>query len=251
VTFFPEGWHPAADELNGKTILITGAGDGIGKAVALACARHGAEVLLLGRTEKKLEAVYDTIMTEELVTPGIIPCDLSQVSHDALCELGQELGSSIDKLDGLVHNASILGDRKSMAQTSVATWNQVMQVNVNAPFMLTQVMLPLLHAAPEASVVFTSSGVGRKGRAFWGAYATSKFATEGMMQVLADELTNTTKIRVNSLNPGAINTAMRRMAYPAEPPTTNPDPEALMSAWLYLMSNDSAALNGQALSVQS
>ena len=178
------------------------------------------------------------------MTPGIIPCDLSQVSHDALCELGQELGSSIDKLDGLVHNASILGDRKSMAQTSVATWNQVMQVNVNAPFMLTQVMLPLLHAAPEASVVFTSSGVGRKGRAFWGAYATSKFATEGMMQVLADELTNTTKIRVNSLNPGAINTAMRRMAYPAEPPTTNPDPEALVSAWLYLMSDDSAALNG-------
>lgn len=251
MTFVPEGWHPAADELNGKTILITGAGDGIGKAVALACARHGAEVLLLGRTEKKLEAVYDTIMTEELATPGIIPCDLNQVSHDALCELGRELGSSINKLDGLVHNASILGDRKSMAQTSVATWNQVMQVNVNAPFMLTQVMLPLLDAAPEASVVFTSSGVGRKGRAFWGAYATSKFATEGMMQVLADELTNTTKIRVNSLNPGAINTAMRRMAYPAEPPASNPDPDALVSAWLYLMSNDSAALNGQALSVQS
>lgn len=251
MTFVPEGWHPAADELNGKTILITGAGDGIGKAVALACARHGAEVLLLGRTEKKLEAVYDTIMTEELATPGIIPCDLNEVSHDALCELGRELGSSINKLDGLVHNASILGDRKSMAQTSVATWNQVMQVNVNAPFMLTQVMLPLLDAAPEASVVFTSSGVGRKGRAFWGAYATSKFATEGMMQVLADELTNTTKIRVNSLNPGAINTAMRRMAYPAEPPTSNPDPDTLVSAWLYLMSNDSAALNGQALSVQS
>lgn len=251
MTFVPEGWHPAADELNGKTILITGAGDGIGKAVALACARHGAEVLLLGRTEKKLEAVYDTIMTEELATPGIIPCDLNEVSHDALCELGRELGNSINKLDGLVHNASILGDRKSMAQTSVATWNQVMQVNVNAPFMLTQVMLPLLDAAPEASVVFTSSGVGRKGRAFWGAYATSKFATEGMMQVLADELTNTTKIRVNSLNPGAINTAMRRMAYPAEPPTSNPDPDTLVSAWLYLMSNDSAALNGQALSVQS
>ena len=251
MTFVPDDWHPAADELNGKTILITGAGDGIGKAVALACARHGAEVLLLGRTEKKLEAVYDTIMTEELATPGIIPCDLNEVSHDALCELGRELGSSINKLDGLVHNASILGDRKSMAQTSVATWNQVMQVNVNAPFMLTQVMLPLLDAAPEASVVFTSSGVGRKGRAFWGAYATSKFATEGMMQVLADELTNTTKIRVNSLNPGAINTAMRRMAYPAEPPTSNPDPDALVSAWLYLMSNDSAALNGQALSVQS
>jgi NAD(P)-dependent dehydrogenase (short-subunit alcohol dehydrogenase family) len=116
--------------------------------------------------------------------------------------------------------------------------------------MLTQVLLPLLDQAPQASIVFTSSGVGRKGRAYWGAYAVSKFATEGMMQVLADELSETTRIRVNSLNPGAVNTAMRRAAYPGERPDNNPSPEALMAIWIWLMSNASVGINGKALNAQ-
>ena len=251
MTFLPDQWLPQADALAGKTILVTGAGDGIGKAAALSFAQHGAEVLLLGRTEAKLEAVYDTIVAEGGVEPGIIPTDLAKAGHDDLIALAGELASEIPKLDGLLHNASILGDRKPLAQTSAALWHQVMQVNVNATFMLTQALLPMLEQAPLASVVFTSSGVGRRGRAFWGAYAVSKFATEGLMQVLADELGAISNIRVNSLNPGAVNTTMRRTAYPAEPPTTNPDPEALMQHWLYLMSDDSKDINGQALSVQS
>lgn len=250
MTFVPDDWTPSSDELSGKTLLVTGAGDGIGRAAALAFAAHGAEVLLLGRTEAKLEAVYDQIVASGGVTPGIIPTDLAEVSHDALCALADELGQSLGKLDGLLHNASLLGDRKPIAQTSAAQWHKVMQVNVNAGFMLTQTLLPLLEQAPSASVVFTSSGVGRQGRAYWGAYAVSKFATEGLMQVLADELNGTTNIRVNSLNPGAVNTAMRRTAYPAEHPETNPSPEALMRAWVYLMSDASRALNGQALSAQ-
>ena len=251
MTFLPDQWLTQADALAGKTILVTGAGDGIGKAAALSFAQHGAEVLLLGRTEAKLEAVYDTIVAEGGVEPGIIPTDLAKAGHEDLIALAGELSSSIPKLDGLLHNASILGDRKPLAQTSAALWHQVMQVNVNATFMLTQALLPMLEQAPLASVVFTSSGVGRRGRAFWGAYAVSKFATEGLMQVLADELGAISNIRVNSLNPGAVNTTMRRTAYPAEPPTTNPDPEALMQHWLYLMSDDSKDINGQALSVQS
>lgn len=251
MTFLPDQWLPQADALAGKTILVTGAGDGIGKAAALSFAQHGAEVLLLGRTEAKLEAVYDTIVVEGGVEPGIIPTDLAKAGHDDLTALAGELSSAIPKLDGLLHNASILGDRKPLAQTSAALWHQVMQVNVNATFMLTQALLPMLEQAPLASVVFTSSGVGRRGRAFWGGYAVSKFATEGLMQVLADELGAISNVRVNSLNPGAVNTAMRRTAYPAEPPTTNPDPEALMQHWLYLMSDDSKDINGQALSVQS
>jgi NAD(P)-dependent dehydrogenase (short-subunit alcohol dehydrogenase family) len=250
MSFMPSNWQPAPNELANKTVLVTGAGDGIGKAAALAYAAAGAEVLLLGRTETKLEVVYDEIVAQGGREPGIIPCDLSQVSYDALCNLAGELGESLPHLDGLLHNASVLGDRKAMAQTSAATWQAVMQVNVNAAFMLTQVMLPLLNSAPHASVIFTSSSVGRKGRAFWGAYATSKFATEGMMQVLADELAQTSNIRVNSLNPGPVNTAMRRMAYPAETPTSNPKPEEIMDSWIYLMSDASVALNGQALSAQ-
>ena len=251
MTFLPDQWLPQADALAGKTILVTGAGDGIGKAAALSFAQHGAEVLLLGRTEAKLEGVYDTIVAEGGVDPGIIPTDLAKAGHDDLIALAGELSSATPKLDGLLHNASMLGDRKPLAQTSAALWHQVMQVNVNATFMLTQALLPMLEQAPLASVVFTSSGVGRRGRAFWGGYAVSKFATEGLMQVLADELGAISNIRVNSLNPGAVNTAMRRTAYPAEPPTTNPDPEALMQHWLYLMSDDSKDINGRALSVQS
>jgi NAD(P)-dependent dehydrogenase (short-subunit alcohol dehydrogenase family) len=246
----PAGWQPASDELAGKTVMVTGAGDGIGRAAAMAYATRGAEVLLVGRTEAKLEAVYDDIIAAGGVTPAIIPMDLARVDHDTLCELANELGSSFNKLDGLLHNASILGDRKPLAQTRVALWHEVMQTNVNAAFMLTQVLMPLLEAAPAASVVFTSSGVGRRGRAYWGAYAVSKFATEGMMQVWADELGQTSNIRVNSLNPGAVNTAMRRTAYPAEDPSSNPTPDALMANWIWLMSDASIGVNGEALNAQ-
>ena len=250
MTFVPKDWLPQDDELGGKTILVTGAGDGIGRAAALSFARHGAEVLLLGRTEAKLEAVYDDIVAEGGQHPGIIPADLAQTSHDDLMALAAELSKSLAKLDGLLHNASILGDRKALAQTSAAKWHESMQVNVNAPFMLTQAVLPLLEQAPMASVLFTSSSVGRRGRAFWGSYAVSKFATEGLMQVWADELGGIGSVRVNSLNPGAVNTAMRRAAYPAEPPDTNPEPASLMAAWVYLMSDASSGLNGQALNAQ-
>lgn len=250
MTFVPKDWLPQDDELGGKTILVTGAGDGIGRAAALSFARHGAEVLLLGRTEAKLEAVYDDIVAEGGQQPGIIPADLAQTSHDDLMALAAELSKSLAKLDGLLHNASILGDRKALAQTSAAKWHESMQVNVNAPFMLTQAVLPLLEQAPMASVLFTSSSVGRRGRAFWGSYAVSKFANEGLMQVWADELGGIGSVRVNSLNPGAVNTAMRRAAYPAEPPDTNPEPAALMATWVYLMSDASSGLNGQALNAQ-
>ena len=250
MTFVPKDWLPQGDELGGKTILVTGAGDGIGRAAALSFARHGAEVLLLGRTEAKLEAVYDDIVAEGGQQPGIIPADLAQTSHDDLMALAAELSKSLAKLDGLLHNASILGDRKALAQTSAAKWHESMQVNVNAPFMLTQALLPLLEQAPMASVLFTSSSVGRRGRAFWGSYAVSKFATEGLMQVWADELGGIGSVRVNSLNPGAVNTAMRRAAYPAEPPDTNPEPASLMATWVYLMSDASSGLNGQALNAQ-
>lgn len=246
----PQDWQPAENELAGKTVLVTGAGDGIGRAAAMAYAQHGAEVLLLGRTEAKLEAVYDDIVAAGGPTPGIIPADLAKVSHDALCELAGELAGSLPKLDGLLHNASILGDRKPLAQTRAAGWHEIMQVNVNAAFMLTQTLLPLLAQAGEASIVFTSSSVGRRGRAYWGGYAVSKFATEGMMQVWADELGETSGIRVNSLNPGAVNTAMRRAAYPGEPPTNNPSPDSLMGMWVWLMSDASSGVNGQALNAQ-
>ena len=246
----PGDYSPAADLLAGKTLLVTGAGDGIGRAAALSYARHGATVVLLGRTVAKLEAVYDEIESAGGTQPAIFPMDLATVDNEQVTELATAMTDTFGCLDGLLHNASVLGERRPIESATYAGWLEVMQVNVNAQFLLTRHLLPLLQAAPTASIVFTSSGVGRKGRAFWGAYAASKFATEGFMQVLADELENTCNVRVNSLNPGATNTAMRRAAYPSEPPTDNPSPEDIMPAYLYLMGNDSLTVNGQALSIR-
>jgi NAD(P)-dependent dehydrogenase (short-subunit alcohol dehydrogenase family) len=250
MSFLPPQWQPSDTELKDRTVLITGAGNGIGRAVALACAKVGAEVLLLGRNEVGLEAVYDDILSAGGREAGIIPFDLNTTDPGRYEALAEQLTETGITLDGLVHNASVLGERRLLAQTSPASWQEVMQVNVSSTFLLTRALMPLLtHAAPS-SIILTSSGVGRRGKAYWGAYAVSKFATEGYMQVLADELKATSQIRVNSLNPGAVNTKMRRTAYPGEQPNTNPSPEALTTYWVYLLSDASQSLHGETLSAQ-
>ena len=246
----PRNYVAPENLLQDRNILVTGAGDGIGRSAALAYAAHGATVWLLGRTESKLEAVYDDIEAAGGPQPAILPVDLATLTEQQCATLAQTLAENVGQLDGLLHNASILGERRPIESASYEAWCDVMQVNVNAQFLLTKGLLPLLAAAPSSSIVFTSSGVGRQGRAYWGAYAVSKFATEGFMQVLADELENTSQVRVNSLNPGGTNTAMRRSAYPAETPTDNPSPEQIMPAYLYLMGDDSRGVTGQAFNAQ-
>lgn len=246
----PNNYQAAPDLLADKTILVTGAGDGIGRVAALTYAAHGATVVLLGRTESKLEAVYDEIEAAGHPKPGLVEMDLATVTDDQCVHLAQGLAEEFGHLDGLLHNASVLGERRPIESSSYAVWQQVMQVNVNAQFVLTRRLLPLLQAAPGASIVFTSSGVGRVGRAFWGAYSVSKFATEGFMQVLSSELENTSNIRVNCINPGGTNTAMRRAAFPAENPTDNPSPEDIMGLYLYLMGEDSIGSTGVSFNAQ-
>jgi len=242
----PPGYCPAPDLLRGKTILVTGAGDGIGRAAALSYAAHGATVILLGRTESKLEQVYDEIEQGGGPRPALVELDLATATEDNVIHLADGLAGEFPQLDGLLHNAGILGERRPIESTAYDSWQRVMQVNVNAQFLLTRHLLPLLQAAPSSSIIFTSSGVGRKGKAYWGAYAVSKFATEGFMQVLASELENTSTVRVNSLNPGPTNTAMRRSAYPAERPTDNPAPAEIMATYLFLMGEDSEGITGRA-----
>ena len=246
----PSNYSPSPDLLKGKTISVTGAGDGIGRSAALAYAAHGATVVLLGRTVEKLEAVYDEIESAHGAQPAIFPLDLASATESDCNSLRDAIEKELGTLDGLLHNASVLGERRPIESATYASWQEVMQVNVNAQFLLTSALLPLLNEAPTASIIFTSSGVGRTGRAFWGAYAVSKFATEGFMQVLADELENISNTRVNSLNPGGTNTAMRHKAYPAEAPTSNPSPDEIMPAYLYLMGEDSAGITGQSFDAQ-
>lgn len=237
--------------LLGKIILVTGAGDGIGRAAALSYAQHGATVILLGRTVDKLEAVYDEIEAAGYPQAAIYPVHLRGAAMKDYEELANTIEREFGHLDGVLHNAGVLGQRRTLAQTTVDSWDEVLHVNLTAPFMMTQALLPMLAAAESASIILTSSSVGRKGRAFWGAYAVSKFGTEGMMQILADEEFGLNNTRVNSINPGATQTVMRRTAYPGENPQDNPLPEVIMPLYIYLMSDASKTVNGQQFDAQS
>lgn len=238
------------DLLKDRVILVTGAGRGIGAAAARSFAAHGATVILLGKTIEHLEEVYDQIEQAGGPQPAIFPFNLETAQSHQYDELAATIEREFGRLDGVLHNAAILGPRTPLEQFSGDNFMRVMQVNVNAVFMLTSVLLPLLRQSPDASVVFTSSSVGRKGRAYWGAYAVSKFAVEGLMQVLADEVDGTCAVRANSVNPGATRTGMRAQAYPGENPLQNPAPEDILPVYLYLMGPDSAGVNGQAFDAQ-
>lgn len=238
------------DLLKDRIILVTGAGDGIGRVAAKTYAAHGATVILLGRTLEKLEHVYDEIEAAGHPQPALVPLNLESAQEHDFIELTNTLEQEFGKLDGILHNAGLLGVRTPIESYDPVIWQQVMQVNVNAPFMLTQILMPLLERSDNASIIFTSSGVGRKSKAYWGAYAVSKFATEGMMQTLADEVSNISSIRSNCINPGATRTQMRADAYPAENPGTVTTPEEIMPLYLYLMGEDSIEVNGQSLDAQ-
>ncbi|MBN3564544.1 YciK family oxidoreductase [Aliamphritea spongicola] len=243
-------YQAPANLLANKNILITGAGDGIGRAAALCFASYGATVILLGRTEEKLEYVYDEIEAAGYPQAAIVPLNLESATETDYDSLAAMLEQEFGKLDGILHNASLLGMRTPLEGYDPSIWQRVMQVNVNAAFMLTQALLSLTQAAENASIVFTSSSVGRKGKAYWGAYSVSKFATEGMMQILADELESVTNIRVNCINPGATRTNMRANAYPAENPATVAAPADIMPVYLYLFGDDSLHVKGESLNAQ-
>jgi NAD(P)-dependent dehydrogenase (short-subunit alcohol dehydrogenase family) len=242
-------YQASKDALKNKVILITGAGDGIGKQAALTYAAHGATVILLGRTVKKLTAVYDEIIANGGAEPAIVPLDLKGATAKHYRDMASTIQNEFGRLDGLLHNAGMLGVLTPFEHIDLETWQDIMQINVTAAMLMTQALLPVMRLAAQPSIVFTSSGVGRKGRAFWGPYAVSKFATEGLMEIMADEF-ESTNIRVNCINPGATRTSMRSSAYPAEDTMQLKTPADLMWLYLYLMSDDSLNENGQSLDAQ-
>ncbi|MBB1272069.1 YciK family oxidoreductase [Psychromonas sp. SR45-3] len=235
--------------LENKTILITGAGAGIGKTLAIKCAELGANVILLGKTVSKLEAVYDQIEALNKQSAAILPVDLNGASEEHYRDLADTVLREYGKLDALVHNASQLGVLSPFTQVESKMWDEVMQTNVNAAFLMTKYLIPVLAKAPYASTIFTTSSVGLKGRAYWGPYSVSKFATEGMMQVIADEYENST-LRFNAINPGATKTAMRASAYPAEDVSLLKTPEQILDVYLYLLGDESIEVTGQRFNAQ-
>ena len=232
-----------------KTIVITGGGSGIGKAIALGFAECGATVVLLGRTMSNLEETYDEIEDKSWPTPAIYNIDFLNAQEQDYINVQLALQKEFGSIDGLILNASVLGKHCPFGQINYEEWQNIMQVNVNATFALTKNLLPLLQLSQDARILYTSSAVGRQGRAYWGAYAASNAAVENMIQCLADELEETS-IRVNSINPGSARTAMRAKAYPAEDPMQIKPPEALVNSYLYLFAPESNHIHGRQFEVQ-
>ena len=241
---------PSENCLDGKTILVTGAGDGIGRVAALTYARYGATVLLLGRTSSKLEYVYDEIESFGGKQPAMLPMNLEGATYAEMQQLEGLINKEIGQLDGILHNAGVLGQLTPLEMYDVDTFAQVMKVNFTATFMLTQALLPLLKDADHGSIVFTSSTVGTHPRAFWGAYALSKQAVEGMSDIFTQETQNTTNLRFNCINPGGTRTNMRAHAYPGENPMSLKTPEDIMAGYVCLMSDDSIGVRGQVVALQ-
>lgn len=238
------------DLLQDRTILVTGAGSGLGRAAALAYARHGATLILLGRDEAKLNTVYDEIESLGGQQPAVMILDLLKANDNDYREVAETVAHEFGRLDGLLHSAGMTSPILPLEHTSLESWDQLLRVNLTAPFALTRHCLPLLRQAPRASVIFTSSSAGRELRAYWGPYAISKHGVENLAELFVDELRNTSKIRFNTLNPGPCATALRRVIFPAEDPALRPKPEELMSPYLYLMGDDSAHENGKQFSAQ-
>jgi NAD(P)-dependent dehydrogenase (short-subunit alcohol dehydrogenase family) len=244
-------YQPDKNLLQGRTILVTGAGSGIGRAISEALAAHGATVVLLGRTLSKLEQVYDAIERAGGPQPAIYPMNLEGATPQQYQELAEKLDEEFGSLEGLLHNAAELLMLSRIDDYDVHNWYKILQVNLNAPFLLTQACLPLLRKAQDASVLFTSDHVGRQGKAYWGAYSVSKFGVEGLMQILAQETCDNSSIRVNSIAPGPTRTNMRTLAYPGEDPASIKPPEALIPLYLWLLGPDSKDTSGRAFDAEA
>jgi NAD(P)-dependent dehydrogenase (short-subunit alcohol dehydrogenase family) len=246
----PATFTPTPGLLAGRVVFITGAGSGLGKALAIACATSGASVILSGRNRAKLDRVYDEIVDLGAPQPAIALLDLATATAVDYDHLAATLDAEFGRLDGLVHAAALLGDRTPLEQYDVPTWCRVLHVNLTAPFILTQILLPALRKSADASVIFVSSGIVKDPRPYWGAYAVSKNGLESVRGLLASELEGEPNIRVNSINPGRMRTALRSAAYPGEDPNTVPSPASVSGAFLYVLSALGRGIDGQYLEAQ-
>jgi len=244
----PVNYKVEEGELEGKVILVTGANRGFGLAITMDLAKAGATVIMLGRDLGSLEYAYDAVVDAGYKEPILYPLDLEGATPENYQELQDNILDQFKKLDGLIHNAAILGTQMPIDQYDIKLWYSTLQINLSAPFMLTQFLIPALMKSNDARILFLSSTVGRKARAYWGAYSVSKFGIEGFAKTLSEELEKT-QITVNTINPGKIRTEMRRTAYPAEDASTVPRPEEKSSVIVYLLSNEGSKINGEQLTI--
>ena len=237
--------------LKDRVILVTGAGGAIGGAAALSYAKYGATVILLGRSEKTLNETYDAIVNAGYSKPMLCPLNLENATPGNYQALADSIEKEFGRLDGILHAAAMLGSLTPLEHYDLALWSRVMQINLNAPFLITRTCLKLLKAADNASVIFSAAGVGLKGEAYWGAYGVAHAAVENLAEIFADELEANTSIRINSLDPGLVRSRLRALAFPGEDPNTLPSADQIIPAYLYLMGNESIGITGKRLLAQA
>ena len=231
----PGDHRPPPDAFAGRSILVTGAGDGLGRSVALGAAQCGAEVILLGRTVRTLEATHDRIVEAGGRPPAIYPMDLSGAGVDDYAELAERIDRAYGRLHGIVHAAAAFSGLAPLAHFEPVDWLRTVHVNLTAPFLVTRACLPVLQRVPDAAVIFVGDALGRSARAYWGAYAVSKSGVEGLARVLAEEVESAGTPRVVCVNPGPMRTALRRRAFPAEPPDAASVPDAVAGGILFAL----------------
>lgn len=246
-----DNYSPSKDLLKDRVILVTGAGGAIGGTAAKSYANHGATVILLGRSEKTLNDTYDAIVEAGNPLPMLAPIDLEKASPQDYVALADSIQKEFGRLDGILHAAATLGTLTPLEHYDLAVWSRVLQVNMNAPYLITRACLPLLKASSNASVIFCTADVAAKGEAYWGAYSIAHAATDNLVEIFADELETNTTIRLNSLDPGPVRSRLRTLAFPGEDPNTLPTADEVMPAFLYLMGSDSIGLSGSRLCAQS
>jgi NAD(P)-dependent dehydrogenase (short-subunit alcohol dehydrogenase family) len=233
-----------------RVILVTGATAGIGRALALELGKRGATVILLGRNESELDAVYDAIIESGGPTPASVPCDLATLTTEQAEVLAEHIRETFGRLDGLAHIAGVLGGREPIQSHRPEQWNLAIQINLTAIFQLTQALLPLLDESPSGRIVFATSSVGFRVEAYWGAYAVSKAGLEMFAGILSQELENTSNTRVFTVNPGGTRTKMRAEAMPGENPATLPSAEIVAEAFLYGLTEDAGAFHGERINAR-
>ncbi len=243
-------YSPRPDLLAGRVILVTGASSGLGRAASLSFARHGATVALLARNEAKLEAVYDEIVAAGGPEPAMFPYDLGAADDRSLETLAGTIAHHLKRLDGLLHSAHQFYSLTPLHLQTLEQWQALMRVNLIAPFALTRACLPLLQQSADASVVFTGETHGHQPSAYWGGYAVAKSGLETLTRIWADELGAEKNLRINTLIPGPVATTLRSRTHPGLSPETVPDTDALMPWYLYLLGEDSRAVQGQIVECQ-